>query len=168
MGSSIPFLIANGSVLSTRFWKKSSFIIVENENKELVQTRLLTKIRVCIDYRKLNVVTSKDHFSLPFIDQMLERLVGREYYCFLDGYSGYNQIPIAPKDQEKTMFTCPFGTFWMPFSLCNAPTMFQCCMLSLFSDMVEWFLEIHGWFLHLWRLIRSMSSPSRTCPPTLC
>jgi len=76
---------------------------------------------------------------------MLERLAGHEYYYFLDGYSGYNQIPIAPEDQEKTMFTCPFVTFAYcrtPFFLCNAPAIFQRCMLSLFSDMVEFFLEI--------------------------
>ena len=76
---------------------------------------------------------------------MLDRLAGHEFYCFLDGYSGYNQIPIAPKDQEKTTFTCPFGTFAyrrMPFGLCNAPATFQRCMLSIFSDMVERFLEV--------------------------
>ena len=96
-------------------------------------------------HRLLNAATRKDHFPLPFIDQMLERLAGHEYYCFLDGYSGYNQIPIAPEDQEKTTFTCPFGTFAyrrMPFGLCNAPTTFHRCMLSLFSDMVECLLEI--------------------------
>ena len=85
--------------------------MVENENKELIQTRLPTKIRVCIDYRKLNAATRNDHFSLFFINQMLEHLAGHEYYCFFDGYSGYNQIPIALEDQEKTIFTCPFGTF---------------------------------------------------------
>jgi len=69
--------------------KKSGFTVVENENKELVQTRLPTKIRVCIDYRKLNAATLKDNFPLPFIDQMLECLAGHECYCFLDGYSGY-------------------------------------------------------------------------------
>ena len=70
--------------------KKSGFTVVENENKKLVQTRLPTKIRVCIVYRKLNATTRKDHFPLPFIDQMLERLVSHEYYCFLGGYSEYN------------------------------------------------------------------------------
>ena len=84
--------------------------MVENEQKGLVQTRLPAKVRVCINYKKLNTATRKDHFSLPFIDQMLQRLAGHEYYCFLDGYSGYNQIPIAAEDQEKTTFTCPFGS----------------------------------------------------------
>ncbi|GJY32038.1 reverse transcriptase domain-containing protein [Tanacetum coccineum] len=64
--------------------------------------------RVCIDYRKLNEATRKDHFPLPFMDQMLERLAGNQYYCFLDGFLGYFQIPIDPKDQEKTTFTCPY------------------------------------------------------------
>ena len=109
--------------------KKAGFTVVENDKKELVQTRLLTKIRVCIDYRKPNTATCKDHFPLPFIDQMLERLAGYEYYCFLNGYSEYNQIPIAPEDQEKITFTYPFGTFVYrrhPLdyaSSCNVPTL---------------------------------------------
>ena len=101
--------------------------------------------RSCIDYRRLNTATRKDHFPLPFIDQMLERLAGHDYYCFLDGYSGYNQIAVDPQDQEKTTFTCPSGVFAyrrMPFGLCNAPATFQRCMLSIFSDMVEKFLEV--------------------------
>ena len=100
---------------------------------------------MCIDYRKLNDATRKDHFPLPFLDQILERVAGHPYYCFLDGYSGYYQIPIALEDQEKTTFTCPFGTFAfrkMPFGLCNAPATFQRCMLSIFSDMVEHCLEV--------------------------
>jgi hypothetical protein len=100
---------------------------------------------VCIDYQKLNATTRKDHFSLPFIDQMVERLARHECYCFLDGYSGYSQVPVDLEDQEKTTFTCPFGTFAyrrMPFGLCNAPATFQQCMISIFSDMVEHFMEI--------------------------
>jgi hypothetical protein len=71
--------------------------VIKNKDDELVLTRIQSKSRVCIDYHKLNVATRKDHFSLPFIDQM-ERLPGHDYYCFLDGYFGYNQIPMDPKD----------------------------------------------------------------------
>lgn len=120
--------------------KKGGITIVSNDNNELIPTRLVTGWRICTDYRKLNKATRKDHFPLPFIDQMLDRLVGHGYCCFLDGYSGYNQITIAPEDQEKTTFTCPYGTFAfrrMPFGLCNAPTTFQHCMMAIFSDMVE-------------------------------
>ncbi|GJR73145.1 reverse transcriptase domain-containing protein [Tanacetum coccineum] len=95
--------------------------------------------------QKLNEATRKDHFPLPFMDQMLERLAGNEYYCFLDGFSGYFQIPIDPKDQEKTTFTCPYGTFAyrrMPFGLCNAPGTFQRCMMAIFHDMIEKTMEV--------------------------
>ncbi|GJU34319.1 reverse transcriptase domain-containing protein [Tanacetum coccineum] len=122
--------------------KKGGFTVVENEQNELIPTRLVTGWRVCIDYRKLNEATRKDHFPLPFMDQMLERLAGNEYYCFLDGFSGYFQIPIDPNDQEKTTFTCPYGTFAyrrMPFGLCNAPGTFQRCMMAIFHDMIEAF-----------------------------
>nr|GEV37946.1 reverse transcriptase domain-containing protein [Tanacetum cinerariifolium] len=120
--------------------KKGGMTVIKNDENELVPTRLVTGWRVCIDYMKLNEATHKDHFPLPFMDQMLERLVGNEYYCFLDGFSGYFQIPIDPKDQEKTTFTCPYGTFAykrMPFGLCNAPGTFQRCMMAIFHDMIE-------------------------------
>nr|GEW74926.1 reverse transcriptase domain-containing protein [Tanacetum cinerariifolium] len=125
--------------------KKCGFTVIENEENELIPTCLVTEWRVCIDYRKLNEATRKDHFPLPFMDQMLERLAGNEYYCFLDGFSGYFQIPIDPRDQEKTTFTCPYGTFVyrrMPFGLCNAPGTFQRCMLAIFHDMVEKTMEV--------------------------
>ena len=125
--------------------KKSGVTMVANEHNELIPTRVTTGWRVCIDYRKLNACTRKDHFPLPFVDQMLERIAGHEFYCFLDGYSRYNQIEIALEDQEKTTFTCPFSTFSfkkMPFGLCNAPGTFQRCMMGIFSDMIEHILEI--------------------------
>nr|GEU30774.1 reverse transcriptase domain-containing protein [Tanacetum cinerariifolium] len=125
--------------------KKGGMTVITNDENELVLTRLVTGWRVCVDYRKLNEATRKDHFPLPFMDQMLERLAGNEYYCFLDGFSGYFQIPIDPKDQEKTTFTCPYGTFSykrMPFGLCNAPGTFQRCMMEIFHDMIEQTMEV--------------------------
>ncbi|GJR61064.1 reverse transcriptase domain-containing protein [Tanacetum coccineum] len=125
--------------------KKGGITVVANEENELILTRLVTGWRVCIDYRKLNEATQKDHFPLPFMDQMLERLAGNEFYCFLDGFSGYFQIPIDPQDQEKTTFTCPYGTFAyrrMPFGLCNAPGTFQRCMMAIFHDMIEKTMEV--------------------------
>ena len=125
--------------------KKGGFKVIRNEENELIPTRIVIGWRVCIDYKKLNIATKKDHYPLPFIDQMLDRLVGHPHYCFLDGYSGYNQIARAPEDKDKTTFTCPYGTFAlrrMPFELCNAPVTFQRCMMSMFLDLVEEIMEI--------------------------
>ena len=125
--------------------KKGGFTIIRNEKNELIPTRTVTRWRVCTDYKKLNTTTRNNHYPLPFIDQMLDRLIGYPCFYFLDGYSGYNQIIIALKDQEKTTFTCPYGTFafrMMTFGLCNAPTTFQRCMMSMFSDLVEEAMEI--------------------------
>jgi hypothetical protein len=72
--------------------------VVKNEKKELTLQRTVTGWRMCIDYRKLNNAPKKDHFPLPFIDEMLERLANHSYFCFLDGYSGFMQIPIHPND----------------------------------------------------------------------
>ncbi|XP_050211818.1 uncharacterized protein LOC126661977 [Mercurialis annua] len=125
--------------------KKGGMTVIENDKGEQISTRTITGWRVCIDYRKLNTETRKDHFPLPFIDQMLERVAGHAYYCFLNGYSGYNQILIFPDDQEKTTFTCPYGTFAyhrMSFGLCNAPATFQRCMTSIFADMIEYIMKV--------------------------
>ena len=76
---------------------------------------------------------------------MLDRLAGHPHFCFLNGYSKYNQIAIAPEDQEKTAFTCPYGTFTfrrMSFGLCNASATFQRCMMSMFLDLAEEVMEI--------------------------
>ena len=125
--------------------KKGGTTVIRTENNILLPSQTVTGWRICINYRKLNKATRKDPFPLPFLDQMLDRLAGHEYYCFLDGYSGYNHIAIALEDQEKTTFTCPYGTFAfrrMPFGLCNAPGTFQRCMMAIFSDMVEKTIEI--------------------------
>nr|GEY87094.1 reverse transcriptase domain-containing protein [Tanacetum cinerariifolium] len=125
--------------------KKGGMTVIKNDENELVPARLVTGWRVCIDYRKLNEATRKYHFPLPFMDQMLERLAGNEYYCFLDGFSEYFQILIDPKDQEKTTFTCPYGNFAykrMPFGLCNAPGTFQRYMMAIFHELIEKTMEV--------------------------
>jgi hypothetical protein len=127
--------------------KKSRITMVENAQHELVPTLVSNGWHVCIDYRKLNVATRKDHFLLPFINQMLERLVSHKYYCFLDEYSRYNQVHIASEDQEKTMFTCPFRMFAfkrISYGLYNAPATFQRCMFGIFSDMIENYESFYG------------------------
>ncbi|GJV00016.1 reverse transcriptase domain-containing protein [Tanacetum coccineum] len=116
--------------------------VIKKEVEKLLDAELIYPIS---DSPWLNEAIRKDHFPLPFMDQMLERLTGNDYYCFLDGFSGYFQIPIDPKDQEKITFTCPYGTFAyrrMPFGLCNVPGMFQSCMLAIFHDMVGKTMEV--------------------------
>ena len=124
---------------------KSRITVVQNNKGEEVSTLLTSGWRVCIDYKKLNIVTRKNHFTLVFMNQVLGRVLGHPFYCFLDGYSGYFQIEIAVENQEKTTFTCLFGMYAykrMPFGLCNVPTTFQRCMLSIFNDMVEHIMEV--------------------------
>ena len=107
--------------------KRGGMTMVRIEKYELLSTRIVTRWRVCIDYRKLNKATRKDHYPLTFLDRMLDRLMGYSHYFFLDGYSGYNQIMVSPEDQKKTAFTCPYGTFAfkiMSFRLCNVPETF--------------------------------------------
>ena len=70
--------------------KKRGTIVIKTENNILLPSKIVIGWRICIDYRKLNKATRKDHFPLPFLDQMLDRLAGHEYYCFLDRYFGYN------------------------------------------------------------------------------
>lgn len=125
--------------------KKGGVTVVQNEKGEQVTKRIESSWFMCIDYRKLNKVTRKHHFPLPFIDQMLERLARHSYFCYLDGYSGFFQIPIHPDDQEKTTFACPYGTFAyrrMSFGLCNAPSTFQRYMMSIFADFLDEIMKV--------------------------
>jgi hypothetical protein len=120
--------------------KKGGMTVIRNEKNELIPQQTVTGWQMCIDYRKLNKATQKDHFSLPFIDEMLERLTNHSFFCYLDGYSGYHQIPIHPDDQSETTFTCPYDTFAymrMSFELCNAPTSCQRCIIVIFSELIK-------------------------------
>ncbi|KAL4026348.1 hypothetical protein IC575_014777 [Cucumis melo] len=125
--------------------KKTRMTVVKNDKGEMVLMQMQNGWRMCIDYRKLNEVTKNDHFPLPFLDQMIEHLAGRSYFCFLDRFSSFYEIPIACEDQKKTTFTCDYGTYAfrrMPFGLCNAPGTFQRCMMSIFSDFIEKCIEV--------------------------
>ena len=98
-----------------------------------------------MDYKELNKATLKDYLPLPFIDQVLDTLAGKKYFSFLDGFSGYNQIQIAPKDQDKTTFTYPWGTYAyrvLPFGLCNVHATLQRAVLGIFSDLIHNFVEV--------------------------
>eukprot|EP00253_Pinus_taeda_P004093 PITA_04093 len=121
---------------------------LETENLPQILAGSLSKsitVEIEPDYRALGKATQKDHFPLPFIDQVLDNLVGKKFFSFLDGFSGYNQIRIAPQDQDKTTFTSPWGTFSyrvLPFRLCNAPVTFHRAVIGIFSDMINDSLEI--------------------------
>jgi hypothetical protein len=125
--------------------KKSGMNVVRNEKNELIPQQTITGWHMCIDYQKLNKATRKDHFPLPFIDEMLERLANYSFFWYLEGYSGYHQILIHLDDQSKTTFTCPYGTFAyrrMSFGLCNALASFQRCMMVIFSNLIKKVMEV--------------------------
>nr|GFC74596.1 reverse transcriptase domain-containing protein [Tanacetum cinerariifolium] len=141
----IAWKISDIKGIDPRFYTHK--ILIEDDYKPAVQSqrRVNPKIHDVIRKEVIKLLDAGmiypisdspwDHFPLPFMDQMLERLAGNEFYCFLDGFSGYFQIPIDPHDQEKTTFTCPYGNFAyrrMPFSLCNAPgDSFSSCLTNL-------------------------------------
>nr|GEZ73578.1 reverse transcriptase domain-containing protein [Tanacetum cinerariifolium] len=122
-------------------------ILLKEEFSPKVQSqrRVSPKIHNVIKKEVEKLLDAELIYPISDSPWMLERLAGNEYYCFLDGFSGYFQIPIDPKDQEKTTFTCPYGTFAykrMSFGLCNAPGTFQKCMMAIFHDMIEQTMEV--------------------------
>ncbi|GJR03932.1 reverse transcriptase domain-containing protein [Tanacetum coccineum] len=134
--SKLPFMIAK----DLKKEEKEQLLKVLKSHKRAIAWKIS-------DIRGIdpNFCTYKILMEDDFKPAMLERLAGNEFYCFLDGFSGYFQIPIDPQDQEKTTFTCPYGTFAyrrMPFGLCNAPGTFQRCMVAIFHDMIEKTMEV--------------------------
>nr|GFB39573.1 reverse transcriptase domain-containing protein [Tanacetum cinerariifolium] len=126
---------------------RSHKILLEDDYSPKVQSqrRVNPKIHDVIKKEVEKLLDAGLFYPISDSPLMLERLAGNEYYYFLDGFSGYFQIPIDPKDQEKTMFTCPYGTFAykrMPFGLCNSPGTFQRCMMEIFHDMIEQTMEV--------------------------
>jgi hypothetical protein len=104
------------------------------------------EIRLCVDFRNLNKVSLKDHYPLPKMDYILQKVVGSQKMSMLDGFSGYNQIMVHPDDREKTSFTTPWGTFMyakMPFGLMNVGATFQREMDIEFADEKDKFIVIY-------------------------
>ena len=102
------------------------------------------QIRCCLDFRNLNKVCPKDEFSLPNMDLLIDSAAGNTMFSFMDGFSGYNQVKMAPKDAEKTAFRTPMGNFYytvMPFWLKNAGATYQRVMTAIFHDMMHQKLE---------------------------
>ena len=101
-------------------------------------------IRVCMDFRDLNLACPKDDFPLPNIDMIVDMMAGYEMYSLMDGFSGYNQIKIAPEDQEKTTFSCAWGNFYwnmMPFGLKNVGAIYKRAIITIFHDMMHKTME---------------------------
>ena len=104
------------------------------------------KVRVCVDFRDLNKASPKDDFRLPHIDILVDSTVGHPMLSFMDGFSGYNRILMAPKDMEKTSFIIEWGTYCyrvMPFGLKNAGATYQRAATTLFHDMMHRDVEVY-------------------------
>ena len=102
------------------------------------------QIRCCVDFRNLNRVCPKDEFLLPNMDVLIDSVVGNAMFSFMDGFSGYNQIRVVPRDAKKTAFKTPIGNFYytvMPIGLKNAGATYQRTMMAIFHDMMHQELE---------------------------
>jgi len=131
------------------------------------------KWRICIDYRELNKATRKDHFPLPYIDQVLDNLSSNKYFSFLYGFNGYNQIQVSQSNQDKTTFTCILGTYAykvLPFGLCNAPTIFQRAILNIFCDLsycVEVYMDEFTYFSEIfYEALKNLEKLLNKCKDT--
>ncbi|RVW58846.1 Transposon Ty3-G Gag-Pol polyprotein [Vitis vinifera] len=104
------------------------------------------KVRVCVDFRDLNKASPKDDFPLPHIDMLVDSTAGHSMLSFMDGFSGYSQILMAPEDMEKTSFITEWGTYCyrvMPFGLKNAGATYQRAATTLFHDMMHRDVEVY-------------------------
>jgi len=146
--------------------------VIKNVKNELIPTRILMRWRMCIDYCKLNQATSKDHFRFPFMDQMLEHLVGQAFYSFLYGCFEYNQIVVYAQRPREDNFHLSFGVYAyrrMPFGLCNTLTTLQRCMLFHFFQFgweVYWIFC--RWIFNFWSIFWFMLEQSWYCVKKVC
>jgi Reverse transcriptase (RNA-dependent DNA polymerase) len=104
------------------------------------------KLRVCIDYRRLNDQTVKDPFPVPFLEASLDQVAGNEAYSLMDGFSGYNQVRMDGEARKFTTFITEWGAFqWLvlPFGLCNGPSTFQRLMMMMFHEFLNHFMQVY-------------------------
>ena len=104
------------------------------------------KVKVCVDFRDLNKASPKDDFPLPHIDMLVDSTTWHPMLSFMDGFSRYNQILMAPEDMEKTSFINKWGTYCyrvMPFGLKNAGATYQRAATTLFHDMMHRDVEVY-------------------------
>ena len=103
-------------------------------------------VKVCVDFCDLNKSSPKDDFPLPHIDMLVDNIAGHSMLYFMDGFSGYNQIMMAPEDMEKTSFSTEWGMYYyrvMPFGLKNAGATYQRAATTLFHDMMHRDVEVY-------------------------
>ena len=124
----------------------------------VIQNKRDTKeIRVYVDYRSLNNACVHDPFLVPFSDEVLDNVAGKEYYSFTDGFSGYHQVRIVEEDRKKTMLTIEWGSYTyhvMTFGLNNAPTMFSRIFIVAFRDYIHQLLELYMDDLTVYNLLK--------------
>ena len=104
------------------------------------------EIKLCVDFRNLNSASEKYNYHVPPMEQILQKVAESEMFLLLDGFSGYNQVLVAPNDQLKTTFQTPWGTFsyrQMPFGLINAGATFQRAMDIAFRGFIHNFVVVY-------------------------
>src|SRR3954465_116431 len=131
IGEEIARLLAVGFIMEVFYpkWLENAFLVLKKNGTW----------RMCIDYTDLNKTCPTDPFALPRIDQIIDPMAGCERLSFLDVYSGYHQIKMAVKDQEKTAFINPFGAFYygsMPFGLKSAQATYQRCVQNCLHEQI--------------------------------
>jgi len=115
----------------------SSIVPVEKKNGQ---------IRICVDFRDLNKACPKDDFPIPISEILIDATMGYEIFSFMDGFSGYNQIKMAPEDQELTAFRTPKGIYCykvMPFGLKNAGATYQHAITVVLDGLLYEIVECY-------------------------
>ena len=130
---------------------KVGFIKLVHQAEWITNAVLVPKkdgnVRMCMDFRDLNKACPNDDFLLPHIDVLVDNKAGSALISFMDGFSGYNQIKMAPRDMTKTTFTTEWGIYCyivMPFGLKNADATYQRMATALLHDIMHNEVEVYA------------------------